>query len=180
VSVGAVVAPGYGGTPEQPIVQAMVARLGADGIRTEAVTYSRAKPTEPFTQELEDVRRTRDRLDAQNAVLIGRSFGGRVCTRLAAVERPYALILLGHPIAPRGRSRPEDEQALLTVTCKTLIVQGDRDALGPLDVLQRIAAVNHAIELYVLKGIGHNFGRRTTEGVDHAAHWLQALTGAKS
>jgi predicted alpha/beta-hydrolase family hydrolase len=104
--------------------------------------------------------------------LVGRSFGGRVCTRLAAVEPPAALVVLGHPISPRGRPRPDDEAALAAVRCPTLIVQGEHDALGPLDVLQRIAAANPAIELYVLKGVGHQFGLRTAEGLEYAAAWL--------
>ena len=62
--------------------------------------------------------------------------------------------------------------------CPTLVVQGDRDALGPLEVLQRIAALNQKIEIYVLQGVGHNFGRRTAEGIDHAATWLRATLGA--
>jgi predicted alpha/beta-hydrolase family hydrolase len=51
-------------------------------------------------------------------------------------------------------------------------VQGDRDVLGPLDVLERIAAVNHALEIVVLKGVGHQFGPRQAEGVERAAAWL--------
>jgi predicted alpha/beta-hydrolase family hydrolase len=53
------------------------------------------------------------------------------------------------------------------------VVQGDRDRLGPLEVLQRIARVNHNIDIYVLKGVGHNFGPRQAEGVAHAAQWLK-------
>ena len=52
-------------------------------------------------------------------VLIGRSFGGRMCTRVAAVEPPAALVLLGHPIAPRNRPRPDDEAALQLRACPT-------------------------------------------------------------
>jgi hypothetical protein len=44
--------------------------------------------------------------------------------------------------------------------------------LGPLDVLQRIAQVNQALELVVLKGVGHQFGPRQAEGVERAAAWL--------
>jgi hypothetical protein len=53
-----------------------------------------------------------------------------------------------------------------------LIVQGDRDVLGPLDVLQRIASVNQALEIVVLKGVGHQFGPRQAEGVERATAWL--------
>jgi predicted alpha/beta-hydrolase family hydrolase len=170
-----VLAPGYGGTDEQPIVRAMAQRLEAAGIQSRAVSYSRARPGGDLTPEVEDVRRARDELlqsGVERVALVGRSFGGRVCTRLAALEPPVALVVLGHPISPRGRPRPDDEAALAAVRCPTLIVQGDRDALGPLDVLQRIAAKNTVIELYVLRNTGHQFAARQAEGLDHAVTWL--------
>jgi uncharacterized protein len=175
LTVGAVIVPGYGQSSEQPIVRAMAARLSADGVTALPISFMRKRPTEPFAAELDELRQARDSVGTDRVVLIGRSFGGRVCTRLAAAEPPAALILLGHPIAPRGRPRPEDETALAAVRCPTLIVQGDGDALGPLDVLRRIAAVNEMISIYVLKGVGHNFGRWTNEGIEHAATWLRSL-----
>jgi predicted alpha/beta-hydrolase family hydrolase len=93
------------------------------------------------------------------------------------VEPPAALVVLGHPISPRGRPRPEDEAALAAVRCPTLIVQGEHDALGPLDVLKRIATANPAIEIYVLKGVGHQFGQRQAEGLEYAATWLSSTLG---
>jgi predicted alpha/beta-hydrolase family hydrolase len=153
----------------------MAAALEARGIAAQAINYSRARPSGDFDAELDDVRRARDTLietGARRVALVGRSFGGRMCARLAAVEPPAALVLLGHPISPRGRPRPDDEAALAAVGCPTLIVQGDRDVLGPLDVLQRIATVNQALEIVVLKGVGHQFGARQAEGVERAATWL--------
>jgi uncharacterized protein len=178
LSVGAVIVPGYGQTSEQPIVRAMATRLSTDGVEAVPISFTRKRPTEPFAIELDELRQARDQLKADAKVLIGRSFGGRICARLASTEPVAALVLLGHPIAPRGRPRPEDEEALGNVRCPTLVVQGDRDALGPLDVLQRLAAVNQAIELYVLKGVGHNFGPRTKEAVEYAAGWLKATVSA--
>ncbi len=178
--LGAVLAPGYGGTAEQPIVRAMAARLIAHGLEARAISYSRARPGKDLDAELDDVRRARDALLANGVprvALVGRSFGGRVCTRLAAMEPPAALAVLGHPISPRGRPRPDDEAALAAVRCPTLIVQGEHDALGPLDVLQRIAAANPAIELYVLKGVGHQFGPRQADGLEYAAAWLAQTLG---
>lgn len=176
MTAGAVVAPGYGGTAAQPIVRAMAARLEAHGIVALPISYSRARPGGELGAELDDVRRARDLLIAEGVApvaLVGRSFGGRVSTRLAAVESPTALVVLGHPISPRGRPRPDDEAALAAVRCPTLIVQGEHDALGPLDVLEHIAAANPAIEIYVLKGVGHQFGARQAEGLAFAAEWLK-------
>jgi predicted alpha/beta-hydrolase family hydrolase len=171
----AVLAPGYGGSSEQPIVQALAKRLAAAGITPKPISYSRARPGGDLAPEIEDVRRARGELlksGVQRIALVGRSFGGRVCTRLAVIEPPHALVVLGHPISPRNRPRPEDEAALAAVQCPTLIVQGEHDALGPLEVLQRIAATNPHIEIAALRGVGHQFGARQAEGVERAATWL--------
>ena len=58
------------------------------------------------------------------------------------------------------------------MVCPTLIVQGEQDALGPLTILERIAARNSHVEIFVLKGVGHQFGRRQDEGLERAAAWL--------
>ena len=173
MSPAAVLVPGYGATVEQPIVVAMAARLRAVGIEAHPISFTRKKPTEPFAQELSELRNARDAIKADRIVLVGRSFGARMCTRVAAQEPPGALILLGHPIAPSGRPRPEDDAALQTVTSPTLVVQGDHDRLGPLDVLRRIARKNPHMEIYVLAGTGHNFsGPRQAEGLEYATNWL--------
>ncbi len=158
----------------------MAAKLQSFGIATRAISFSRARPGGDFAPELDDLRRARDELrtgGAQRIALIGRSFGGRMCTRLAALEAPDALVLLGHPISPPKRLRPDDEAALSQVRCPTLIVQGEQDRLGPLSVLRRIAAKNTHIEITVLKGVGHQFGARQSEGLDAAATWLLAALG---
>jgi predicted alpha/beta-hydrolase family hydrolase len=109
-------------------------------------------------------------------VLLGRSFGGRMCAFLAAQDPPAALVLLGHPIAPPGRPRPDDEAALASIACPTLVVQGDRDELGPLPVLERIAAANPRVDLTVLAGVGHDLGRMENEAVDRTVAWIETLS----
>jgi predicted alpha/beta-hydrolase family hydrolase len=153
----------------------VVKSLEGVGIAALGISFSRKQPVAPFDRELNELRQARDgfgTLGVTHVALIGRSFGGRMCARLAALEPPTALVLLGHPIAPEGRPRPDDEAALAAVECPTLIVQGDRDKLGPLDVLNRIAAVNRNIELVVLPVVGHSFGPRTGDGIKAAVAWL--------
>jgi predicted alpha/beta-hydrolase family hydrolase len=174
----AVLAPGYGGTAQQPILRALVRALGRYEIAGRAITFrtSGTRPSRAYVSELEDLRSARDELRAEHekVALVGRSFGGRMCAFLAAVEPPDALAILGHPISPPDRPRPADEDALQGMRCPTLIVQGERDELGPLAVLQRIALVNPLIDLAVIEGAGHDFGAKESLAVDQVARWLDA------
>ncbi|OGO72731.1 MAG: hypothetical protein A3G84_04795 [Chloroflexi bacterium RIFCSPLOWO2_12_FULL_71_12] len=135
------------------------------------------RPSSGYRVELDALRRARDELRAAHpgpVALVGRSFGGRMCAFLAAQEPPDALVVVGHPISPPGRPRPRDEEALASVRCPTLVVQGDHDDLGPVAVLQRISAGNPLIDLIVLSGAGHELGRHEGEAAEHVACWLDA------
>jgi len=174
----AVLAPGYGGTAEQAVLRAVTRALERFDIASRRITFrtSGKRPSRDYASELDDLRAARDALRAEHEKIafVGRSFGGRMCAFLAAVEPPDALAILGHPIAPPERPRPRDEEALQGIRCPTLVVQGERDELGPLAVLQRIALVNPLIDLAVIEGAGHDFGARESEAVDQVARWLDA------
>jgi predicted alpha/beta-hydrolase family hydrolase len=175
----AVLAPGYGGTAEQGILRALARALGRFDIESRAITFrtSGQRPSRGYVSELEDLRAARDalRAEGEKVALVGRSFGGRMCAFLGAADPPDALAILGHPISPPGRPRPADEEALQGMRCPTLVVQGERDELGPLAVLQRIALVNPLIDLAVIEGAGHDFGAKEKEAVEQVARWLNAM-----
>jgi len=65
------------------------------------------------------------------------------------------------------------------VTCPTLIVQGDRDELGPLACLEEIARQNPRVEIAVIAGANHSFGRQESEAVARAVAWLDARLGSE-
>ncbi|OGO69701.1 MAG: hypothetical protein A3H36_02435 [Chloroflexi bacterium RIFCSPLOWO2_02_FULL_71_16] len=135
------------------------------------------RPSSGYRVELDALRRARDELRAAHpgpVALVGRSFGGRMCAFLAAQEPPDALVVVGHPISPPGRPRPRDEEALASVRCPTLVVQGDHDDLGPVAVLQRISAGNPLIDIVVIAGARHELGRHEGEAAEHVARWLDA------
>ncbi len=174
----AVLAPGYGGGATQPILRALATALEPFGIDARPVEFrTRGKrPSRDYAAELDDLRRARDDLRSSHELvaLVGRSFGGRMCALLASEEPPDALAIVGHPISPPDRPRPRDEAALLGVRCRTLVVQGERDELGPLAVLERIAAQNPLIDLVVIPGAGHDLGSGEKAAVAHVARWLDA------
>jgi uncharacterized protein len=176
----AVLAPGYGATAEQPILRKFAKALEPYAVASRAVTFRTrgSRPSKEYFSEIGDLRAARDAFRAEGyerVALVGRSFGGRMSAFLAEREPPDALVILGHPIAPPKSPRPRDEEALAAMTCPTLIVQGERDELGPFAVLERIAANNPRIDLVRIAGAGHDFGSAEPEAVAAAARWLDSV-----
>ena len=166
-----VLAPGYGGDDRQPILRALAARLAKDDIAARAVTFSTrgSRPSHAYERELADLRGARERLreeGAERIALVGRSFGGRMCAFLARAEPPDALAILGHPIAPPGRPRTDDEAALEAVACPTLVVQGERDPFG---------MPPEGPERTVVRVPGSHALRSTAEVSAAVSAWLAAL-----
>lgn len=175
----AVLAPGYGGTARQGILRALATALAEVRIDARAITFSTRgkRPSRGYESELSDLRSAYADLrhDHEKVALVGRSFGGRMCAFLAEREPPDALAIIGHPISPPERPRPRDEEALGAISCPTLVVQGDRDELGPLAILERIAGQNPHVDLVVIAGARHELGAHEPEAVAHVARWLDTV-----
>lgn len=147
------------------------ARLERLGFRSHRLAPPPGRPTPGLEREVAWLAEHLAGLTGPVAV-VGRSFGGRIGVRLAA--RLDALVLLGFPVRPPGKRRPLDERALANVPCPTLVFQGAKDPLGPLRVLRAAIGKNKRVELHVLEGAGHAFGRHEATALDHAAAWLDA------
>ena len=166
--------PGFGGRPDQPILVALERALRARGLSALRGSLARGGPSAGLELEVGQAR-TLARADPAIAAYAGRSFGGRVLARLALETAPRALVLLGFPVrSAAGRRRPADEAVLVQLTCPTLLVQGAADPLGPIRTLQRLAARTPWLELEVIAGATHAFGRRESRAIEVAADWLAA------
>jgi uncharacterized protein len=90
-------------------------------------------------------------------ILIGKSMGGRIGCHVALEEKVDALVCLGYPLCGAGdRTRLRDE-VLLSLQTPVLFVQGTRDSLCPLDLLQRVRAEMKAPSvLHVVEGGDHS------------------------
>jgi len=164
--------PGFGGRADQPVLLQLEEALRQRGLSGLRAALPRGRPSPGLLREVA-VARALARSDPAIHAYAGRSFGGRVLARLALATPPRALVLLGFPIrSATGRRRLEDEAVLERLRCPTLIVQGAADPLGPLRTLERLAARNGCLELRVLPGAGHGFGRSQGAAVSLAAAWL--------
>ena len=109
--------------------------------------------------------------------LIGKSMGGRIGCHVALEEKVNGVICLGYPLCAMGDRSKLRDQVLLALTTPILFVQGTRDALCPLDLLEPVRAAMKAPNLlYLVTGGDHSLGvmkrelkatNETQEQVDH-------------
>ena len=90
-------------------------------------------------------------------VLIGKSMGGRVGCHVALEEAVAAVICLGYPLCGGGNQEKMRAEVLLKLATPILFVQGTRDSLCPLDLLEGVREQMKAPnQLYVVEGGDHS------------------------
>jgi predicted alpha/beta-hydrolase family hydrolase len=91
------------------------------------------------------------------AILIGKSLGARVGCHLALQEAVAAVICLGYPLCGGGDPTKLRAEVLHAMLTPVLFVQGTRDRLCPLDLLERVRRDMKAEnELYIVEGGDHS------------------------
>lgn len=118
----------------------------------------------------------------------GKSMGGRM-TSLAAAEARLpgvtGLVFLGFPLHASGRSSSDRADHLKDVDLPMLFLQGTRDRLADLDLIQPLCrALGDRATLHLVEGGDHSFkvskrsGRTDDEALDELADTLRDWTPA--
>ena len=90
-------------------------------------------------------------------VLAGKSMGGRVGCHVALVDPVQAVICFGYPLCGAGDRSKLRDQVLLELKVPILFVQGTRDPLCPLELLEDVRKRMRAPStLYVVDGGDHS------------------------
>ena len=106
--------------------------------------------------------------------LVGKSMGGRIGSHVSLEENVNGLICLGYPLCAMGDRSKLRDQVLRDLQTPILFVQGTRDALCPLDLLERVHLQMTAPNfLHVVEGGDHSLavrkkdlGNETQDDVD--------------
>jgi uncharacterized protein len=157
-------APGAGAPSSHPLIQNWKERLSGIGIvETFDYDYMREgrKRPDPLPKLIavhrEALVNAREKHRSARTFLIGKSMGGRVGCHVSLEEKVDGLICLGYPLCAMGdRSKLRDE-VLRALTTPLLFVQGTRDSLCPLDLLERVRAEMKAPNfLHAVEGGDHS------------------------
>ena len=90
-------------------------------------------------------------------MLIGKSMGSRIGCHVSLEEEVSALVCLGYPLCGGGDPTKLRDQVLREIRTPILFVQGTRDSLCPLPLLDRIRAEMCAPnEVLVVNGGDHS------------------------
>ena len=90
-------------------------------------------------------------------VLIGKSMGGRIGCHVALEEKVDGVVCLGYPLCGGGDETKLRDKVLRALETPILFVQGTRDALCPLHLLERVRAEMKATTfLHVVEGGDHS------------------------
>jgi uncharacterized protein len=99
----------------------------------------------------------RKRHRAESTILIGKSMGGRVGCHLSLEEKVDGLVCLGYPLCAMGDRTKLRDDVLRALTTPILFVQGTRDPLCPLDLLERVRTeMKTQNVLHVVEGGDHS------------------------
>src|SRR3954467_3009064 len=161
-----VFAPGAGAPCSHPWMQAWKERLSNLGDVTtfdyDYMTERRGRP-DPLPVLIARHRRalTEASQSSRPTILIGKSMGGRIGCHVALEEPVAGVVCLGYPLCGGGDPRKMRDKVLRDLKTPILFVQGTRDRLCPLDLLENVR----------LEMTAPNF----LHVVDSGDHSLQAL-----
>ena len=185
-------APGAGAPSSHPWMQNWNRRLSEIGdVETFDYDYMRAgrKRPDPLPQLIAAHRKAleaaRAKHQADSTFLIGKSMGGRIGCHVSLEEKVDGLVCLGYPLCAMGDRTKVRDEVLRALTTPILFVQGTRDSLCPLDLLERVRTeMKTGNFLHLVDGGDHSLRlpkrqlqgtSKTQEDIDHEI--LNAIAG---
>jgi predicted alpha/beta-hydrolase family hydrolase len=99
----------------------------------------------------------REKYQPDSTLLIGKSMGGRIGCHVSLEEKVDGLVCLGYPLCAMGDRTKLRDEVLRALTAPILFVQGTRDALCPLNLLEHVRTEMKAPNfLHVVEGGDHS------------------------
>jgi predicted alpha/beta-hydrolase family hydrolase len=106
----------------------------------------------------------RDKHQPDSTILLGKSMGGRIGCHVSLEEKVDGLVCLGYPLCAMGDRTKLRDTVLRELTTPVLFVQGTRDALCPLDLLEQIRGEMKARNfLHMVEGGDHSLRVRARQ-----------------
>ncbi|MBP5065630.1 alpha/beta hydrolase [Pseudomonas chlororaphis] len=176
-----ILAHGAGAPMDSAFMNDMAARLAAHGVNVLRFEFpymaqrrldGGKRPPNPAPKLLQCWREVYAQVRphvAGRLAIGGKSMGGRMASLLADELGADALVCLGYPFYAAGKPEKPRVAHLAELRTRTLIVQGERDALGNREAVEAYALAP-AIELFWLAAADHDLKPLKASGFTHEQH----------
>ncbi|MBP5054237.1 alpha/beta hydrolase [Pseudomonas chlororaphis] len=176
-----ILAHGAGAPMDSAFMNDMAARLAAHGVNVLRFEFpymaqrrldGGKRPPNPAPKLLECWREVYAQVRphvAGRLAIGGKSMGGRMASLLADELGADALVCLGYPFYAVGKPEKPRVAHLAELRSTTLIVQGERDALGNREAVEAYTLAP-AIELFWLAAADHDLKPLKASGFSHEQH----------
>ena len=180
-----ILAHGAGAPMDSGFMNDMAARLAGHGVNVLRFEFpymaqrrvdAGKRPPNPAPKLLEcwrEVYALVRRHVAGRVAIGGKSMGGRMASLLADEVGADALVCLGYPFYAVGKPEKPRVEHLATLNTRTLIVQGERDALGNRQAVEGYD-LSPSIELMWLVAGDHDLKPLKASGFSHEQHLAAA------
>ncbi|QVM93955.1 alpha/beta hydrolase [Pseudomonas entomophila] len=176
-----ILAHGAGAPMDSGFMEDMAQRLAGQGVGVVRFEFpymaqrrvdGGRRPPNPQKVLLECWRNVYDQvrpLAAGPVAIGGKSMGGRMASLLADELGADALVCLGYPFYAVGKPEKPRVEHLAGLRTRTLIVQGERDALGNREAVEGYV-LSPAIEVDWLAAADHDLKPLKVSGFSHEQH----------
>jgi len=173
-----ILAHGAGAPMDSDFMNDMAARLADQGVNVLRFEFAymaqrrvdgRRRPPNPQAQLLECWRQVYAsvRPHVTGCLAIGgKSMGGRMASLIADELQVDALVCLGYPFYAAGKPEKPRVAHLADLKARTLIVQGERDALGNKEAVQAYA-LSSAIDILWIPAANHDLKPLKSAGISY-------------
>lgn len=180
-----ILAHGAGAPMDSAFMQQMAQNLAARGVAVLRFEFEymaarrldgKKRPPNPQARLLEQWRAVHAEVRQQVAgplAIGGKSMGGRMASLLADELAVDALVCLGYPFYAVGKPDKPRVAHLAELRTPTLIVQGERDALGNRQAVSGYP-LSAAIRLHWLSAADHDLKPLKSSGFSHDRHLAAA------
>jgi predicted alpha/beta-hydrolase family hydrolase len=181
-----ILAHGAGAPMDSEFMQNMAQSLAERGISVLRFEFAymaarrldgKKRPPNPQAKLLEQWREVYAQVRQQVAgplAIGGKSMGGRMASLLADELGADALVCLGYPFYAVGKPEKPRVAHLAELCTPTLIIQGERDALGDRQAVAGYA-LSDAINLHWLTAGDHDLKPLKSSGFTHQQHMQTAV-----
>ncbi len=181
-----ILAHGAGAPMDSDFMNVFAAGIGERGIRVARFEFpymdgrrltGKKRPPDRQPILLQTWREVITQIGGSAVNIGGKSMGGRMATLLAVAEGAppiRRLICLGYPFHPPGRPEKKRTYHLSSLSVPTLMVQGDRDAMGNREDVEGYI-LSPSIQLHWCPDGNHDLTPRKKSGFTKNRNWEAAM-----